>query len=540
MRYPIGIQDFKRIRTDKEYCYVDKTGYIAELVRDGVPYFLSRPRRFGKSLLLSTISYYFQGEKELFEGLEISKTEKEWRKHPVFMLDFNGLDPEDDDTLSKNLSSTLSDWEKELNLEPQDASLAKRFYKILSTANATTGEQCVVLIDEYDKPLLDYFGTPKEEKNREVLASFLSVLKSADKYLCFVMVTGVTKFSHVTLFSGANQLKDISMDSRYESICGISQEELKSYFSEEIVKLAQKNGISPTDMESALKKQYDGYHFSEGMTDVYNPFSILRALDSSTLDDYWFSTGSLTALVKSVGNVRNVNIEKLTEDYYTKAAFVDYKATTENLLPLFYQSGYLTIKDIRKNPLNPLHLQYKLGFPNEEVSRAYSTLMLDTFYMRKTGSESWITGINQAILEGNTKKIRQYIRALFADIPYEARPPKEEENYRVYEGYFHTAMFLMFKISATYMIVNEKMNAKGRADCVIETPDFVYIWEFKLDRPASMGTRQMKERDYAAPYAADSRKLFRIAASFSSKDLTLKDWEENGVKVDLTEDEEDE
>ncbi len=538
MKYPIGIQDFKSIRKG-DFVYVDKTAYIDDLAQNGKQYFLSRPRRFGKSLLLSTISYYFEGEKALFEGLEISKTEKEWRKHPVFMLSFNGLDPKDDEALSKRLSSTLSKWEKKLNIEPQSSSPADRFYDILSTAYDTTGEQCVVLVDEYDKPLLDYFGTPKEEKNREVLASFFSILKDADKYLCFVMVTGVTKFSHVTLFSGANQLKDISMDSHYDAICGITQDELKSYFADEIAKLAQKNDFTPANTEAALKKQYDGYHFSEGMTDVYNPFSILNALYFGKLDDYWFSTGSTTALVKAVGNVRNINIEKATEDYHAKTVFVDYKASNKDLLPLFYQSGYLTIKDVKKDPANPLRLRYKLGFPNEEVSRAYSTLMLSNFFLTKTEISSWIDGVNDAVLEGNTKKLRQHIRALFSEIPYEARPPKGEENYRVFEGYFHTAMFLVFKISATYMIVNEKMNAKGRADCVIETPDYVYIWEFKLDRPASMGTRQIEKRDYAAPYAGDGRKLFRIAASFSSQDLTLKDWEENGVQIDLTEDKED-
>ncbi len=536
MKYPIGIQDFKSIR-DGGFVYVDKTAYIDDLAHNGKQYFLSRPRRFGKSLLLSTIRYYFQGEKELFEGLAINKTEKEWRKHPVFILDFNGLDPKDDDTLSKNLSATLSDWEEALNIVAQDVSLAKRFQKILSTANAATGEKCVVLIDEYDKPLLDYFGTPKEERNREVLASFFSILKTADEYLCFVMVTGVTKFSHVTLFSGANQLKDISMDPRYDALCGITQEELTTNFTEGIQYLADSLGCSYDDALARLKKRYDGYHFSKRLTDIYNPFSLLRALDAGELDDYWFSTGSLTALVKAVGNIRNVNIEKQVEDYYTKTVFVDYKATKENLLPLFYQSGYLTIKDVKTGLTGDS--KYKLGFPNEEVSRAYSTLMLSNFFLTKTEISSWIDGVNDAVLEGNTKKLRQHIRALFSEIPYEARPPKGEENYHVFEGYFHTAMFLVFKISATYMIVNEKMNAKGRADCVIETPDFVYIWEFKLDRPASMGTRQIEKRDYAAPYAGDGRKLFRIAASFSSKDLTLKDWEENGVRVDMSEDKED-
>ncbi len=536
MKYPIGIQDFKRIRKEG-FVYVDKTAYLADLVSNGAPYFLSRPRRFGKSLLLSTIRYYFQGEKELFDGLAISKTEKEWRKHPVFFIDFNGLDPEDDDSLSKNLSATLSKWEKELNIEPQDVSFAKRFYEILSTANATTGELCVVLIDEYDKPLLDYLGTPKEEKNRNILASFFSILKSADEFLCFVMVTGVTKFSHVSLFSGANQLKDISMDARYDAICGVTPDELNSYFPEGIQNLADSLNCTYDDAIASLKKRYDGYHFTKKMTDVYNPFSLLRALDAGELRDYWFSTGSLTALVKAVGNVGKVNIEKMIKDYHSESVFVDYKATNDDLLPLFYQSGYLTIKDTKIGMTG--ELKYKLDFPNEEVSRAYSILMLNTFYKPKNGSTSWVEGIGEAIIEGNTEKLRNHIRSLFAGIPYTARPPKEENNYRVYESYFHTALFLIFKITGTYLVISEKMNAKGRADLIIETPKFVYIWEFKLDRPASMGTKQIEQRDYAAPYAADNRKLIRIAASFSSQDLTLKDWEENGVRINLDDDDYD-
>ncbi len=536
MKYPIGIQDFKRIREDG-FVYVDKTAYIADLVNNNTPYFLSRPRRFGKSLLLSTIQYYFQGEKDLFEGLAISKTEKEWRKHPVFMLSFNGLDPTDDDTLNKNLSVTLYNWEKELNIEPQDASLGIRFYEILSTAYATTGEKCVVLIDEYDKPLLDCLGTPKEEKNRNILASFFSILKDADKFLCFLMVTGVTKFSHVTLFSGANQLKDISMDARYDAICGITQEELTTDFTEGIQYLADSLNCTYDDALASLKKRYDGYHFTEKMTDVYNPFSLLRALDAGKLSDYWFATGSLTALVKAVGNVGKVNIEKMIKEYHSEAEFVDYKATTENLLPLFYQSGYLTIKEVNKDLTG--ELQYKLDFPNEEVSRAYSILMLNTFYISESSGASWVSGISNAILAGDTKKLRQNIRALFADIPYTARPPKEDDNYRVHEAYFHTAFFIIVKTTGTYMVINEKMNAKGRADLIIETPKFIYIWEFKLDRPASMGTKQIKQRDYAAPYAADNRKLIRIAASFSSQDLTLKDWEENGVRINLDDDDDD-
>ncbi len=537
MKYPIGIQDFKSIRTEG-FVYVDKTAYIDDLVHNGKPYFLSRPRRFGKSMLLSTIRYYFQGEKELFEGLAISKTEKEWKKYPVITLAFNTIAATDKEGLISAIECTLSEWELKYGIENQYKEIGQRFEYLIKQISEKTNEKVVILVDEYDAILLETWGTPEEQDVINVFSKFFSAFKNADSCIRFLLITGVTKFSHVTLFSGANQLKDISMDARYEAICGITQEELTTNFTEGIHNLADSLGCSYDNALARLKKRYDGYHFSKRLADIYNPFSLLRALDEGELRDYWFSTGSTTALVKAVGNVQNVNVEKMTEDYLAEAVFVDYKATKENLLPLFYQSGYLTIKDVNKEQDDTL---YKLGFPNEEVSRAYSTLMLDSFFFSENEtSSSWIMGVKDAIQKGNTRKLRQHIRALFADIPYEARPPKEGDNYRVFEGYFHTAMFLVFKISATYMVVNEKMNAKGRADCVIETPNYVYIWEFKLDRPASLGTRQIEKRDYAAPYAADSRKLFRISASFSSQDLTLRDWQENGVPVDLSEDEEDE
>ncbi len=441
------------------------------------------------------------------------------------------------------MGALLTEWEQKYDIKSPYVQIGQRFEYLIRQISEKTHEKVVILIDEYDAPLLGNWGAEEENDIVYAFSKFYSALKNAGHCIRFLLITGVTRFSHVSLFSGANQLKDISMNPKYEAICGITQEELDSYFSEEIVKFGKKNGLSPADAGAALKMQYDGYHFSENMTDVYNPFSIIYAFDSGKLGNFWFKSGSMTALVKAVGSVRNVNIEKQLDEYLTEGTFADYKATPENLLPLFYQSGYLTIKEVNKGALGDVG--YKLGFPNNEVARAYSTLMLNTFYFKEGGCSNWVRGIRIAIQKGDTKMLRKHIRALFADIPYEARPPKGEkgergeENYRVYEGYFHTALFLVFKLSGTYMVLNEMMNAKGRADCVIETHDFVYIWEFKLDRPASMGTRQIVERDYAGPYAADKRKMFRIAASFSSQDFTLKDWEENGVKVDLSEDDDD-
>ena len=367
MKYPIGIQTFSRIR-ENGYVYIDKTALIHQLVSRGSIYFLSRPRRFGKSLMISTLEAYYEGRKELFEGLAIAGLEKDWFQYPVFHIDFNGDNFAKEGVLEAAIEGYLGNWEDMYGKNPNYTTPGTRFIELLRRASEKTGRRAVVLVDEYDKPILDVLDTPLEEENRNTLKAFYSTFKGADKYLQFVMLTGVTKFSQVSVFSGFNQPKDISMDPRYESLCGITQEEMERYFHEPISELAEKDECTYEEMKERLKAQYDGYHFSENMLDIYNPFSILNAFDSLQIRDYWFASGTPTYLVRLLQH-SNEQINELVGQYYDASLFADYKADVERPLPMIYQSGYLTIKDYDKYTHS-----YLLDFPNDEVRRGFLSL----------------------------------------------------------------------------------------------------------------------------------------------------------------------
>ena len=362
MKYPIGIQSFERIIEDG-YVYVDKTHLIYDLTHSGSIYFLSRPRRFGKSLLVSTLENYYLGHKELFKGLAMEKLEKEWNVHPVFHVDFNGANFTKEGVLETMLEDYVNKWEKQYGLHTnRELETGLRFRDVLKSAHEQTGHRAVVLIDEYDKPILDVLDMDNEleDRHRNVLKAFYSIFKVADAHLQFVLLTGVTKFSQVSVFSGFNQPKDISMDTRYETLCGITQEELDRYFAEPISAMAIKYRCSTEEMKSLLQQKYDGYHFSESLTDVYNPFSLLNALDSLQIRDYWFSSGTPTYLIRLLAHFKE-NMNELTGKYYPPEEFIDYKADVERPLPMIYQGGYLTIKDydMRRN-------RFLLDFPNNE------------------------------------------------------------------------------------------------------------------------------------------------------------------------------
>ncbi len=372
MKYPIGIQSFDRIIEDG-FVYVDKTGLIYNLTHESSIYFLSRPHRFGKSLLVSTLKNYYLGRKELFRGLAIENLEKEWNVYPVFHVDFNGSNFTEEGVLEKRLNGYISDWGKMYGLSSDSDSLdlGGRFIKVLEAAHRKTGHRAVVLIDEYDKPILDVLdiNSTLEDRHRNVLKGFYSVFKGADEHLQFVLLTGVTKFSQVSVFSGFNQPKDISMDTRYEALCGITQEEIEHYFLKPIADMAIEYECSPEEMKLRLKQQYDGYHFSDRMTDIYNPFSLLNAFDSKRVYDYWFHSGTPTYLIRLLTHF-NENLNELTGKYYRPEEFVDYKADIEKPLPMIYQSGYLTIKDynMRMN-------KFLLDFPNNEVKNGFLTML---------------------------------------------------------------------------------------------------------------------------------------------------------------------
>ena len=518
MKYPIGIQSFDQI-IEEGYVYVDKTDIIHRLVNEGKIYFFSRPRRFGKSLLVSTLKNYFLGRKELFKGLAINSLESEWTVYPVFHLDFNGSNFIEKGVLEKRLHTYVKDWESEYGIvsDTELLDLGGRFLKVLSTAHKLTGQRAVVLIDEYDKPLLDVLDVDKnlEEYNRNILKAFYSVFKAADEHLRFVLLTGVTKFSQVSVFSGFNQPKDISLDARYEALCGITQKEIDSCFTDAISEMAEEYSCSFEEMRAQLKRQYDGYHFSKRMTDIYNPFSLLNALDSKSLEDYWFRSGTPTYLIRLLNHF-NENVNELTGKYYSPAEFIDYKADVERPLPMIFQSGYLTIKDYDMD-----FNTFLLDFPNNEVKNGFLTMAASSYLKPEEETEGWIRSVVVAMRKGDVKTLQTMFTSFLASIPYTIRR-KEDERER--ERYFQYTFYLIMRLISVYTVHIEKVQSQGRVDCIVETPQYIYIFEFKLDGSADEALLQIEEKGYAREYKSDSRVIYKIGASFSSETGTIEDW----------------
>ena len=523
MKYPIGIQTLENI-INEGYVYVDKTEMVYSLVNNGKVYFLSRPRRFGKSLLISTLESYFLGKKELFKGLAIEKLETEWKKYPVFHIDFNGTNFTTGDALQNRISYHLRKWEEEYNVKQEsNIELGLRFYNILEAAHQQTGLGCVVLVDEYDKPLLDVLDSnlttevdgnkiSLEDKNREILKAFYSTFKLADQHLRFVFLTGVTKFSQVSVFSGFNQPNDISMDVAYDTLCGITDEEIDKYFSEPVAEMAEMRKISVEEMRRRLRKTYDGYHFSPRMKGVHNPFSLLNTFSKKAISDYWFSTGTPTYLIRLLNHF-NENLIDLTNKYYAKSRFYEYKADKEEPLPMIYQSGYLTIKGYRED-----RDTFLLDYPNDEVKRGFVTLATNNYLKQEGGVENWIDQMLDALEESDLDQLRDVFTAFLASIPYTMRDKNAMEKH------FHYTFYLIFRLISTYHVYTEKCQSHGRVDCIVETKNDIFIFEFKLDGTAKEALQQINEKGYAQEYLADKRKIHKIGCSFSSETGTIEEW----------------
>lgn len=530
MKYPIGIQSFDQIREDG-YVYVDKTALVYDLVKNGAIYSLSRPRRFGKSLLVSTLACYFQGRKELFNGLAIAALEKEWLEYPIFRIDFNGGNYTKEGVLEETIENYIAGWEEIYGSNPIYTTTGGRFKEVLRRAYQQTGRRAVVLIAEYDKPILDVLDTGYRYKNkggdmelledchRNILRAFYSTFKGADEYLKFVLLTGVTKFSQVSVFSGFNQPNDISMDGRYEALCGITKKEMEHYFTEPITQLAEKYKYTVEEMKIRLKHQYDGYHFSTNMEDIFNPFSILNAFQKNEIRDYWFATGTPTYLVRLLQHSKE-QMDELTGRYYDPAMFIDYKADVERPLPMIYQSGYLTIKEV-----NLEMGTYLLDFPNNEVRKGFLTLLAAS-YMRPQGEEvsTWITSAVMLLNRGETDAFRESLTAFLCSIPYDAHGYGKDE--KATEKHFQYTFYLILRLLGVYCLRIEERQSRGRVDCILETKKYVYIFEFKLNGSADEALKQIEDKGYAKPYLADARKVICIGVNFSSETGTVEGWKE--------------
>ena len=526
MKYPIGVQDFEGLIKDG-YVYVDKTDLIYRLVNDGKIYFLSRPRRFGKSLLVSTLKHYFLGHRELFKGLAIDGLETEWNEYPVFHLSFGGVNFSNSSAIDESLSMFIENAEKEYGIEERFKDYGIRFAAVLKAAHEKTGRRCVVLIDEYDKPLLDVMDTELrvtdsdgnslrlEEYNRNVLKGFYSVFKDADPDLKFVLLTGVTKFSQVSVFSGFNQPKDISMDSRYEALCGITLDEMLSVFHEPIQELAKKYKTDYDGMVEMLRKRYDGYHFSSEMTGVFNPFSLLNCFDKLEMRNYWFATGTPTYLMRLLSH-SDKNINELVGKYYEESQFIDYKADVERPLPMIYQSGYLTVKGY-----NERRRKYLLDFPNEEVRSGFVSILASDYFNSDKTPSSWIDDISDALEDGDVVLFLKKMTSLLSSVTY--RFQRKQDAFEC-ERYFQYTFYLIMQMIGHYNTLVEKETSEGRIDCVVECPNYVYVMEFKMDGSAQSALEQIRERGYTKPYLTDKRKVFSIGVNFSSEKGTIEEY----------------
>ena len=509
MKYPIGIQDFVKLRQGG-FAYVDKTKFVYKLADEGSYYFLSRPRRFGKSLFLSTLEAYFLGRKELFEGLAIYDMEKEWKSHPIFYIDLNTANFRDENSLYEVLNSHVSVWEEKYGAREYETTLALRFKGVIARAAEKEGRGVVILIDEYDKPILQTLRNEElQEKHRSLLKSFYSVLKTQDRYIRFAFIAGVTKFGKVSVFSDLNNLMDISMDQRYISICGMTQNELLYNFREGIEQLGEAYGDTEEETLNKLKIRYDGYHFEEDTVGIYNPFSVLNTLAKLRYKDYWFETGTPTFLVDLL-KMHNYRLLDITREKVSGDVINSVDSMSTNPIPVIYQSGYLTIKGYDER-----FKKYRLGFPNKEVEEGFLNFLLPLYTSAGNNSPFMVDEFVQDVESGNPERFMQRMKAFFADTSYQVVGNAEL--------YFQNAMYLVFKIMGFYTQV-ERPTSDGRIDAVIQTPDYIYIIECKLDRTADEALRQINDSNYAAPFAMDKRRIYKIGVNFSSQTRGVEQW----------------
>ena len=510
-KYPIGIQDFEKLRKEG-YCYIDKTSCVYDLVQKGSYYFLSRPRRFGKSLLISTLEAYFEGKKDLFEGLDIAGLEKDWKKYPVLHLDLNTQKYGSEKSLMTLLEENVVGWEAKYGRNAAEVGIERRFAGVIRRAHEMTGERTVILVDEYDKPLLQTIDNEQlQGAYRTLLKAFYGALKSEDAHIRFAMLTGVTKFGKVSVFSDLNNLQDISMDERYADICGISEAELSENFSDDILNLAEANGQSLEEACIALKERYDGYHFNPWTPyGLYNPFSLLNTFAKNRYGSYWFETGTPTYLVELLKRHR-YNLYKMANEKVTARILDSVDASSINPIPVIYQSGYLTIKGYIPEPQI-----YELGFPNKEVEQGFMDFLLPYYTpVQDTESGFAIWSFVEDVKTGDIDGFMKRLQAFLSGCPYEMA--------KDIELHYQNVLFIVFRLAGLYTQV-EYHTSYGRIDLVLQTADYVYVMEFKLDGSAEEALRQIEEKQYALPFAGDSRKVYKIGVNFSSETRNIERW----------------
>ena len=506
--FPIGIQTFEEIRR-LNAIYVDKTHLLYRLASGGKYYFLSRPRRFGKSLLISTLKAYFEGRKDLFEGLAIDGLEKDWTPYPVLRFDFSRVRINNENSIHALLDSLLSQYERFYKLSPA-GDYAVRLHNLIVAAKEQTKQNVVILVDEYDAPLLDTMSNnPLFDYVRQQLRNFFSPLKESDGDLRFLFLTGISKFSQLSIFSELNNLTTITMENEYASICGFTKEEIVEQLKPEIHNLAQALGIQESTALARLKKKYDGYHFTKKSPDIYNPLSLLKCLREKELNNYWFATGTPTHVTEMISKY-SLKPEELEGFTVTINMFDVAFEQAETPIPMLYQSGYLTIKSCRG-------ARYILEFPNEEVRLGFLYGLMP-YYSKKTRDENeiFLSDLTLALEEHRVDDAMILLRSFYSSIPYDAE--KQDENH------FKTIFYLIFRLAAAFEVRTEERSAAGRCDALIETEDTIYLFEFKLNGTAEEALKQIDDKGYAIPYEAGDKKVVKIGANFDGDKRTIERW----------------
>ena len=507
--YPVGIQTFEEIRK-KNYMYVDKTSFIHKILIDKKYIFLSRPRRFGKSLLISTLDSLFSGQKELFKGLYIYDTDWNWEEYPVFHIDFSGNTYFDEQRVEAVLSEYLSLWERRYGYQMPEEDSSERFRTVMRRAYEQTGRQVVVLVDEYDYPLLKALDNPKlQEKIRARLQAFYGNMKAMDKYIRFAMLTGVTKFSKVNVFSGLNNLNDISLENEFNAICGISESELAEYFQDGIHRIAETQTMTVEKVREKLKEDFDGYHFSIEGEGIYNPFSLLNTFDKKRFSDYWFESGTPDLLVKLLKS-REYRLSDLPGSRCTESDLKGSDVFLSNPIPLFYQTGYLTIRGYDRE-----FGEYILDYPNREVKESFIKYLVRFYMPPNDGRGFSVARLVNAVRDGDAETFMENMQSFFADFPYD-QIPKLEVHYQ-------NVMYIVMKLMG-YYVRTEYKTSRGRIDMVIKTNDYIYVIELKLKGSAKDALKQIEEKGYCNPYKADGREIIRIGASFSPDTHELDEY----------------
>ncbi len=509
MLYPIGIQSFEKIRTGG-FAYVDKTALIYNLAATGQYYFLSRPRRFGKSLLISTMEAYFKGKKELFKGLAIESLEKEWTEYPVLHLDFTGSKYARIEDLREKLNQHLQKWEETFGITNEYTTAEARFIAVIDAAYKKTGNKVVILIDEYEKPIIDNIDNDElADVFRRELQGFYSVIKGRDDSIRFAFLTGVTKLGKMSIFSGLNNLKDISMDLRYSDVCGISETELKAVFDESVNELASATGLNKEDCYGKLKRMYDGYHFHHKTAGVYNPFSILNTFDSNEFRMYWFETGTPTFLVRYLKK-GNYDLEGISKDMVSAEILTGANYVSPQPITLMYQTGYLTIKSYDER-----FRAYTLDYPNEEVRSGFLNSLSQLYAPALLDNEFSVYNFVRDVERGDVDCFMNRFTAFLSDNSYEIQGKLEL--------YFQNTMSVMFRMMGLY-VKTEYRTSNGRIDIIIDTDKYVYIIELKMDQSPEVALGQIEEKGYDKPFLASGKQIIKLGINFSSETRTIDGW----------------